>query len=99
MKMDDEGKWDKEQQHLDDHHYDLLHEERLENCEHDEWVITEIINTRTHGLRGEKLDDPMLEVEIECEFCGKSNMGEIQLGFVLKWLNQHTTPYYYEEWE
>ena len=75
--MDDEGKWDKEQQHLDDHHQDLLHEEALANCEHEEFGITDIVNLRTHGLRGEVIPNPMLELEIVCKFCGKSNIAEI----------------------
>ena len=104
---------DKEQQHLDDHHQDLLHEEALLNCEHEDYTITDIVNKRTLGLQGEKLKDPMLEVEIICEFCGKSNIGEIEESLVekwimdpswshlLEWLNQNTDAVtkQYDEWE
>ena len=93
--MDDEGKWDKDRQHLDDHEHDLLHEEALLNCEHEDYKITDIVNLRTHGLQYEKLNNPMLELEIVCEFCGKSNMGVIPLSA----LYDLVLPYYDEEWE
>ena len=104
---------DKEQQHLDDHHQDLLHEEALLNCEHEDFKITNIENVRTHDLRGHKMNHPMVEVELTCDFCDKTNYGDIRLVNVLELLNEQdhfhskrNSPYHseksikphYEEW-
>ena len=59
--MDDEDKWDREQQHLDDHHYDLMHEEKLANCEHDDFTVKGIDDATYSSL----------QLEIKCDFCGK----------------------------
>ena len=96
--MDDEGKWDKEQQHLDDHNHDLWLEEAMLTCEHEDFKITNIENVRTHGLRGEVLDKPTLDVELTCEFCGKNNFGAVYLHEVLEMLAHKLIPDTYEEW-
>ena len=92
--MDDEGRWDKEQQHLDDYHYDLRHEEELANCEHEDYTITSIENIRGYCLRGHKMEKPIVEVELTCDFCGKTNYGEIPLEQVLELLDNNTHYYY-----
>ena len=59
--MNDEDKWDREQQHLDDHHYDLMYEEKLANCEHEDYIIEGIGDAAYSSL----------ELEIKCSFCEK----------------------------
>ena len=85
---DDEGKWDREQQHLDDHHYDLIHEERRANCEHEEYKITDIID-----ITGYNRKEPSVDAELTCLYCGKTNCAELPLAQVLDLLNNFLFDY------
>ena len=88
--MDDEGRWDKDQQHLDDYHYDLRHEEELANCKCEDYTITDIVDIRGYERRNgayQKMKEPMVEVELTCDFCGKTNYGDILFARVLELLN------------
>tara|TARA_R100000234_G_C4990195_1_gene175166 strand:+ start:577 stop:891 length:315 start_codon:yes stop_codon:yes gene_type:complete len=91
--MDDEGRWDKDQQHLDDYHYDLRHEEELANCECNDYTITAINDISGYSRKGHKVQEPIVEVELTCDFCGKSNYGEIPLEQVLDLLNNFLFDY------
>ena len=78
---DDEGRWDKEQQHLDDYHYDLMHEESLWNCEHEDWEYTELLDVSDKRVR-----TPTGEItkwvkcftfQIECDHCGRTSTAKV----------------------
>lgn len=63
IKRDDE-KWDKEQQHLDDHHHDLWLEEAMLTCEHEDYTIRGIDDATYSSLR----------IEFSCDFCERAGM-------------------------
>ena len=83
-----------DKEYLNDHYNDLLHEEAIATCEHEDYTITSIDNVRTHDLRGHKMKEPVVEVEVTCDFCGKTNYGDIPLKQLLELLNNNTHYYY-----
>ena len=82
-----------DKEYLNDHYNDLLHEEAIATCEHEDYTITSIDNVRTHDLRGHKMKEPVVEVEVTCDFCGKTNYGELPLEQVLDLLNNFLYDY------
>ena len=84
---DDEGKWDKEQQHLDDHHHDLWLDDALANCEHEHYTIEGI---------DDETDRETLSLEISCDFCEKLGTLRVSMEQISLRLDSYSThwPHY-----
>ena len=54
---------------LQDHYAELIHEHLVENCNHDEWLITNIEDL----VHTEVAERSYMKCEITCSLCGKTN--------------------------
>lgn len=96
-----EDREDKQREMLNDHHADLLHEEQVANCPHDDWLITSIEDIHVAAEDGieafvQGYIDPIyqrsfMECEVTCSFCGKNNYLRAPLSLALDMLNKWVT--------
>ena len=68
---------------LQDHFAELTHEHQVENCDHDEWLITDIEDL----VHTEVAERSYVKCEITCSFCGKTNTVSTALKAIMALFN------------
>ncbi|MAR83274.1 MAG: hypothetical protein CMF55_00565 [Legionellales bacterium] len=92
---------DKRSEYEADAAWEARQEERMRDCKHEEWFITDegiidvesFTSTPHRGSKVWKKVTPMAVLEIECCYCGKTNYGRVPYSEIIKLLRnefEHT---------